>query len=481
MNTLHLSYWDYLSLVVYLLLILYVGYRAHRRTNIADETDFLLANRSLSLPGFVATLVTTWYGGILGIGEFSYSYGIATWVVFGLPYYIFAALFALLLAGKIRAAGQYTIADIFYSGYDKSVGIIASIFILFMTSPAPYILMVAFLLNIMFGWSLLISLIIGTIVSTIYVFFGGFRSVVQTDKLQFVLIYAGFLLILSYLVYTYGGYSFLVENLPESHLLWHGGNSLQYIIVWFFLASWTFIDPGFHQRCAAAKTLKIARKGILVSIIFWFIFDFLTITTGLYAVVVLKGINPMLSYPLLADHLLPPFIKGLFLTGLLAVIMSTIDSFTLLSAITFGRDLIWRIKKGSTIHISYYTRLSLLFTAIISIVLCILFPSVIKLWYVIGSIFIPPMFLPLVTAYFLKFKLTAKLTLVIMILSFVVSLSLLLWGQWHLDAGRPVYLFNLEPFFPGLVTSILFYLVYNIYKRKLLNTKDTKKAQRSQR
>jgi SSS family solute:Na+ symporter len=467
MNTLHLNYWDYFSLIVYLLLILYVGYRAHRRTNITDETDFLLANRSLSLPGFVATLVTTWYGGILGIGEFSYSYGIATWIVFGFPYYIFAALFAFLLAGKVRAANQYTIADIFYTGYDKSVGIIASIFILFMTSPAPYILMVALLLNIMFGWSLFFSLIIGTIVSTIYVFFGGFRSVVQTDKLQFVLIYGGFLLILSYLVYTYGGYFFLVENLPESHLLWHGGNSMQYIIVWFFLASWTFIDPGFHQRCAAAKTLKIARNGILVSIIFWFIFDFLTLTTGLYAVVVLKGINPMLSYPLLADHLLPPFIKGLFLTGLLAVIMSTIDSFTLLSAITFGRDLIWRIKKGSEIYISYYTRLGLLFTAIISIVLCILFPSVIKLWYVIGSIFIPPMFLPLITAYFPKFKLTAKLTLVIMILSFVVSLSMFLWGQWHLEQGQPAYLFNLEPFFPGLVTSLLFYFVGYFLKKKI--------------
>ena len=31
--------------------------------------DYLLAGRRVTLPAFVATLVTTWYGGILGIGE----------------------------------------------------------------------------------------------------------------------------------------------------------------------------------------------------------------------------------------------------------------------------------------------------------------------------------------------------------------------------------------------------------------------------
>ena len=33
--------------------------------------DYLLAGRRLTLPAFVATLVTTWYGGILGVGEVS--------------------------------------------------------------------------------------------------------------------------------------------------------------------------------------------------------------------------------------------------------------------------------------------------------------------------------------------------------------------------------------------------------------------------
>lgn len=464
MKTLNLSYWDGMALAVYLILLFVIGYRAYRRTNVKDENDFLLGNRSLTLPAFVATLVTTWYGGILGIGEFTYSYGLSTWVILGLPYYVFAALFAFLIAKKIRAASQFTIADIFYNEHGRRVGILGSIFLLFMTTPAPYILMVALLLQIILGWSFLISLFVGTTISTIYVFFGGFRSVVQTDKYQFIIIYGGFIIILCVLWNELGGFSFLRSNLDQVHLSWFGDNSVQYIIVWFFLASWTFIDPGFHQRCSAAKTLETARKGILISIFFWFVFDILTITVGLYAAASLSGINPILSYPLLADKFLPPFLKGLFLTGLLAVIMSTIDSFTLLSAITFGRDLVWRIREKNSQAIIFFTRIGLLLTGIISISLCLLYPSVIKLWYVIGSLFIPPMLMPLLTAYFPKYKLRASYTLFIMLTSFFVSLFLFIWGQLHLENDTPSYLWNIEPFFPGLLISLIVYLFFKLFK-----------------
>jgi SSS family solute:Na+ symporter len=477
MKTLNLSIWDGFCLAGYLLLLLYIGYRSYRRTNLNDENDFLLGNRSLTLPAFIATLVTTWYGGILGIGEFVYTSGISAWIILGLPYYIFAALFAFLIAGKVRAAGQFTIADIFYNRHGRSVGILGSIFLIFMTTPAPYILMVALLIQIITGWSFIISLLAGTTVSTLYVFWGGFRSVVQTDKFQFILIYGGFIIILIFLWTTLGGLSFLSKNLDSPHLSWIGENTFQYIIVWFFLASWTFIDPGFHQRCSAAQSLFIARKGIFISIIFWFIFDILTITIGLYAAATLSEINPLLAYPLLADKFLPPFIKGLFITGLLAVIMSTIDSFSLLSAITFGRDLVWRIRKMSDNMINYYTRIGLILTAFISIGLCILFPSVIEMWYVVGSLFIPPMFVPLLTAYFEKFKLPGRSTFILMISSFSISLFSFLWGQIHQAGGNPQYLFGIEPFFPGFFLSIILYLIFFLTARnaKSLGTTQRRK------
>jgi len=463
---LHLNHWDYSVLSAYVLILVFLGYRAYRHTDGKSTEDFLLGNRLLSLPAFIATLVTTWYGGILGVGEFAYIYGISSWFVFGLPYYVFAGIFAIILAGKIRKAGHITIADMFYTHHNRAVGILGSVFLIFMTTPAPYILMVALLLQIILGWSFIFCLLFGTIISTCYVYFGGFRSIIQTDKFQFFLIYSGFLIMFIFLIIDFGGPSYLSERLPPLHLSWHGGNTFQYILVWFFLASWTFIDPGFHQRCAAARSTGIARRGIIISILFWFIFDLLTISTGLYAVVILHDIDPVLAYPLLADKILPHFFKGIFITGLLAVIMSTIDSFTFLSAITFGRDLLWRFKKVKETAINRYTRIGLVITALLSVFLCLLFPSVIELWYVIGSLFIPPMILPLVTAYYPGLKLSGNHTLFIMIFSFSLSFFSFVFGQFNIKDGYPGYLFAIEPFFPGILACLFLYLLFKIFGKK---------------
>jgi SSS family solute:Na+ symporter len=465
MDKINLTFEDSIIIVSYFVVLLYLGFKAYRSTIQKNESDYILANRSLSLPAFVATLVTTWYGGILGVGEFTYLYGISSWVVFGLPYYFFALFFALFIAKKIRHQKQFTIADIFYHNYGKRVGLISSLFLLLMTSPAPYILMLSLLLQLIFDFSLVMSLIIGTTVSIIYVFFGGFRSVINTDKFQFIIMYAGFAILLIYLLTSFGDFEFLHSSIKQDHFSVLGGNSIQVIIVWFFLASWTFIDPGFHQRCAAAQSTTIAQKGIIISIVFWFIFDFFTVSTGLYAVALLQNINPVLSYPLLADKVLPPIFKGIFFTGLFAVIMSTIDSFTFLSAITFGRDIIWRTRnKNAKTNITFFIRIGLAITGIVSVILAYLFPSVIKLWYIIGSLCIPPMLLPLISGYYKQLQISKLNTICTMIISFSISLFSFLWGQINTIAGIPEYPFGVEPFFPGFILSIVIYVGLNLLK-----------------
>ena len=64
----------------------------------SGAVDYLVAGRRLTLPAFVATLVSTWYGGILGVGEYAWRHGLSNWLVFGVPYYLYAAVFAFLLA-----------------------------------------------------------------------------------------------------------------------------------------------------------------------------------------------------------------------------------------------------------------------------------------------------------------------------------------------------------------------------------------------
>ena len=113
------------------------------------------------------------------------------------------------------------------------------------------------------------------------------------------LMFAGFFMLVGFAWYNSVSPLELYSSLPDSHLDPLGGNSLQYITVWFFIAIWTIIDPNFFQRVASVKSAEIAKKGLIVSIFLWFIFDLITITAGLYAFIFIVPDNPVMSYPLL--------------------------------------------------------------------------------------------------------------------------------------------------------------------------------------
>ena len=130
------------------------------------------------------------------------------------------------------------------------------------------------MLQFLFGIELGVSLLLSTFISIIYIWNGGFSAIVATDRIQFILMFLGFFSLLVFLIISQGSPIKLIYELPPAMLEPLGGNSVQYMLVWFFIASWTFIDPGFYQRCAAAKNPDTAKKGILFSILFWAIFDF---------------------------------------------------------------------------------------------------------------------------------------------------------------------------------------------------------------
>ncbi len=149
----HLSFLDWLVVGSYLLFLFYLGLKKSKESSKSTE-NYILGGRMLTLPAFVASLVSTWYGGILGVGEFSFKYGISNWVVFGAPYYLFAIIFALFFASRIRKSNVSSIPDQLYVTYDKKTGLLGAVLTYFITSPAPYILMFAILLKVVIGCSL---------------------------------------------------------------------------------------------------------------------------------------------------------------------------------------------------------------------------------------------------------------------------------------------------------------------------------------
>jgi solute:Na+ symporter, SSS family len=456
---------DWIVIAVYFSAVVFVGFRAARKSR-SHIDEYLVAGRSLTLPVFVATLVSTWYGGILGVGEFSYRYGISNWFIFGVPYYFFAVLFAIFLAPRINKAKLHTIPDKLRETYGDRTANMGSFLTLFIVTPAPYVLMVGILVEMMFGWSLVASIIFTTVVSIVYLYSGGLHSDVRTNSLEFILMYVGFGVMLPYCYLNYGGFSFIQSHVPPGHLTLTGGNSWQYIIAWFFIASWTLVDPAFHQRSYAAKSGSVARYGILVSTLFWLLFDFLTSFTGLYARALIPHLsNPAMSYPALAEMVLPSFLKGLFYVGLLATIMSSLESLTFISAVTIGKDIflkVFNLQRGAaepSRRILVYSRIGILLTALISISIALIIPSVIQIWYDLGTVFIPGLLIPLVTSYFPKLQVDRRSIFLSMTFGWTVSLIWLLCGIFANGTLNPQYPLGIQPMYPGLLLSFAFYLI----------------------
>jgi len=72
--TIHLSLLDGVVICAFIAIIMALGFSTKLRDN--SVLQYLAAGRSLSMPAFVATLVSTWYGGVLAVGDSVKSYGI---------------------------------------------------------------------------------------------------------------------------------------------------------------------------------------------------------------------------------------------------------------------------------------------------------------------------------------------------------------------------------------------------------------------
>jgi SSS family solute:Na+ symporter len=429
------------------------------------EDDYLLAGRRLTLPAFVASLVSTWYGGILGVGEYSWRYGVSNWLVFGVPYYVGALLFALLIARRARAEADLTIPDLLQRHYGRGPAIAGAVAVFITSAPAAYVLMLGTLFGAMTGLPLVPCVIAAAVFSVFYIHRGGFTSVVITDQLQFVLMYVGFGVMFAFLLAGYGGLEFIGTRVPATHFTWHGGNPWPAIVVWYVIALGTLVDPAFFQRAAAARDPGVARRGVLVSIAFWILFDFLTTSTGLYARALLPELaDPVLSFPELGKLVLPPLALGLFFLGLVVTVMSTIDSYGFIAAVTIGRDVFGRLRGDAGTRVAFDVRVALWITAAFSVALALGRRSVIGLWHDLGSITTPMLLLPVGTALLGRWRLRPRWTTAAMLLPFAVTLAWVLLEDFPPPGSAGGYPLSIEPIYVGLGASLLVYAAGHAFK-----------------
>ena len=448
----------YFIVIFFFVLILIVGL-SNKKNNTLSE--YMYSGRKVTTPALVATLVTTWYGGINEIGIETLYNGISVWLYFGFFYYIAAFTYAYIIAPKIISKNYNSIPITIYQTYGKIPGLISLFVILLFLMPASYLLILGQLISEIFNINQMLAIIIGLIVSSIYTLKGGFSSIIRTDKIQFIFMFFGFM-ILSFFLFFSDKYGVeLLQNLHNRDLKLFtipGNTQWSYIIMFSFLSLLTFLDPSFHQRTFVGKNLKTVQKSIKISILCWFIFDFITISSALFyfEIALRNGIDPLstsspyiqLAKIVFYDY---PFLMGIFFLSILSVVMSTIDSYTFLSAITLKYDLNTILEKKTNISSIRYTTILIL---IISFILSTFFDRALSYWYYFGTYVIVTTFLPLICS---LFDIKIKYVSIMMFLPLSITI---LW-----DILIFIDITTFPSIYIGLMISSLFFLI----QKKLIN------------
>lgn len=428
----------------------YGSWRLKKHKDSPSTLDYLLMGRQLTLPLFVATMVATWYGGIFAVNEITFNYGIFNFVTQGLFWYVAYLIFAFFIAKRLARYASFTLPDLTSQMFGPRSAKVTAILTFCYIAPVAYVLSLGMFLHMVFGISILSGMIWGTLFVCLYSAWGGFRSVVFSDLVQFFVMCSAVALVVVFSVKAFGGLSFLKANLPAEHFTLTGGNSWLEMLIWGFIALSTLIDPSFYQRCFAAKSPTIVRKGILISTLIWFLFDFCTTTGSLYARAVLPQAQPGQAYFFYAIQLLPVGLRGFFVAGILSIILSTLNSFLFIASNTLSFDLLRSTFKNIVIS----NRISIFIVGAFSILMAQFFNGNFKtIWLVLGSYFSACLLVPILMGYIAPNRISDNL--------FVSSAlaSAIMMTLWHILPKNDI-LTIIDPFYIGVLTSLIILLVF---------------------
>ncbi|MCZ6852827.1 MAG: hypothetical protein O7G86_02805, partial [Gammaproteobacteria bacterium] len=212
-----------------------------------------------------------------------------------------------------------------------------------------------------------------------------------------------------------GGFDAVSVIAPDGYFDWFGGMPVCLMIAYAATGISILVDPGFYQRMFAAADYRMARNAMLISVFVWLAYDWLVTAGGmLAAAAVSSGALPADMHSndallMAVTMALPVGLVGIFLAGVLATAMSTIDSYTLVAGANVSYDL-WRplAKPNATDkELVRATKLGVVLAWTLGYALAFLFDKLMALWVFTATALTSTVLVPIFLGLYWKGKKTA--------------------------------------------------------------------------
>ncbi len=303
---------------VYSLVMILIGIHGKKRIRPDGKTVFF-GDRPLGVPAMAFTVTASWFGAATCLVTFDESIRAGFSSLWNLGAPTLATLTAfIVLTPRIKKLGHTSLSQFFHTHFGSGVAgfvtvVVAAYMILLAASQFSAWGQIAPLFDI----EPRSAIIMGTLCVIAYSAFGGFRSIVRTDRSQLLLLSAAvLLLLLGALIYSPDA-----RVTPQDfHFFTHLPRHLS--ITLGFTLAWT-ISPIIWQRISASRSVRSARQGLFLSMI---LFTLLISTVALSAILWRPAVAPGQSALLTVRQQIPLWMNLIIEIGLAAAIMSTADT-----------------------------------------------------------------------------------------------------------------------------------------------------------
>ena len=367
---------DLIIIIVYILGILAIGLWSVRKSKMTSD-NYFLAGRGLKWlivgAALFASNISTIH--MVGLAASGYNDGLV-WGNFE-----WMAVFTLILLGLIFAPFYIktriaTLPEFLEKRYGPAsrtflafMGILAALFIhMGMSLYAGAVVFESF-----FGISVIHSIILISIVTTIYTVVGGLKAVMVTESVQTIILIVGAILVTIFGILALPEHgitsiaAFKAAAKAGQLNMLHSTNSLKVLsdtaastgLTWYavflgypVMGIWYWCTDQTHvQRVLGARSVDDAQKGSLFAGVLKILPVFILVLPGVIGYVLFKdiiGTDANQTFPVLIKELLPVGLKGIVSAALLAALMSVLAAALNSSATLVSVDIVKRLRPSTT-------------------------------------------------------------------------------------------------------------------------------------
>ncbi len=430
-----------ITMCCYMAVVIGIGLYFAKRSN-ASTDNYLIGGRTLgpwvAAMSAEASDMSGWL--LMGLPGVAYWCGLsdAIWTAIGLligTYVNWLIVARRLHSYSILANNSITIPDYLSNRFkekNKVIMTVAAVFILvfFTVYASSCFVTVGKLFNSLFGFSYHSMMIAGAVFVVIYTFLGGFLAESTSDFMQAIVMILALSTLLVVSVFRAGGISAVIDNLREipGFLDFFGiavpivkdgvqqvsstgeaffGPAGKYgLLTVISTMSWGlgyFGVPQVLLRFMAVRKQSEIKKSRRIATIWCCISLFAAVFIGLigrslYPTALLTASDAESIFITMATRLLPTLVAGIAMAGILAATISSSDSYLLISASAFSKNIYQGLfkKNASDKQVMTVTRIVLALVAIIGIIIAldensIIFKVVSFAWAGFGATFGPIM------------------------------------------------------------------------------------------